>query len=100
MQSIASEAAFMPLFQSSRLIFRRLQCSSVQVVPKRTPKPGPLALPLLLPMQVSLLVVRLDPFTLGTFFTVYVPLYSTMFLDVPDTVLFRFWVVVPLVVMF
>ncbi|WP_269780128.1 hypothetical protein [Comamonas testosteroni] len=44
--------------------------------------------------------MRLDPFTLGTFFTVYVPLYSTMFLDVPATVLFRFWVVVPLVVMF
>ncbi|KKI11502.1 hypothetical protein XA67_24500, partial [Comamonas thiooxydans] len=48
----------------------------------------------------SLLVVRLGPLTLGTFFSVYVPLYSTMFLDVPDTVLFRFWVVVPLVVMF
>ncbi|KGH23750.1 hypothetical protein P353_27475 [Comamonas testosteroni] len=51
-------------------------------------------------MQVSLLVVRLGPFTLGTFFMVYVPVYSTMFLDVPDTVLFRFWVVVPFVVMF
>ena len=90
----------MPLFQSSRLIFRRLQCSSVQVVPKLTPKPGPLALPLLLPMQVSLLVVKFGPLTLGTFFMVYEPVYSTMFLDVPPMVLLTFWVVVPDCVMF
>lgn len=45
------------LFQNLRLISRRLQCPSVQVVPKPTPKPGPLALRLLPPLQVSLLVV-------------------------------------------
>ncbi|MNS93364.1 hypothetical protein [Variovorax sp. KBS0712] len=70
MQSMASDAAFMPLFQSSRLIFRRLQCSSVQVVPKLSPTPAPLALALVLPMQVSLLVVRFGPLTEGTFLTV------------------------------
>ena len=59
-----------------------------------------LALPLVLPMQVSLLVVRFGPLTLGTFFMVYEPVYSTMFLDVPPMVLLTFWVVVPDCVIF
>ena len=79
----ASDAAFMPMFQSSRLFFSILQLLSVHVEPTEMPKPGPLTPPDDDPMQVSLEVVSGGPDTEGTFLTVCVPLYSIFERDSP-----------------
>ena len=70
MQSSASDAAFMPLFHSSRDILMRLQCSSVYVLPPVMPKPATDTPPLAEPMQVSLDEISGGALTLGTFLTV------------------------------